>query len=176
MISQLIPLKKENRTGVAIAVVLFVLQMAYYQMQGVIGDTLTGFLPQQGEAGIPALGINSMKSLVYLIHIGVHAAFSIVIVWFLYKDKSGTMLVFYISLALVAVYVITNLIGKLVDFFTINIISTEILAFISSPFKTIFSVPMLKIKHPDETVPEKDLDKSNRNDHSVVEKMPEHTR
>jgi hypothetical protein len=157
MISRLIPVKKENKRGVIIAIIFFVLQMLYYQLQGNLTDYLASFLPHQGNFAIPLLKVNNAKTLFYLPHIIVHALFSIVIVWYLYKDKSGTMVVVYISIALLALYLLTHATSKIVDFFTVNIISRQILDFISSPFKTIFSIPMLKIKHPNDSYHEKQI-------------------
>lgn len=152
MIQQLIPVKKENRSGVLIAIALFILQFVFYQMQGSIQDNLSPLI--KGIEGVQVLGItiNNAGNAVILLPIAVHTLFSVVIIWFLYKDREGTKVVLYISLILIVLYLVTLYIGKVSEFYPIQSASVGLKFFLASPFKTIFSIPMLKIKHPGEEI------------------------
>lgn len=150
MISQLIPVKKENLSGVLIASLLFVLQFAYFQMQDVILQPLAGQLSFLNGSQIAGITINQAVNVLRLVPLGMHALFSVVIVWFLYKDWSGTKVVINISILLILLYLITNVLGKFIDEPYIGITSTNLHLFLASPFKTILSIPMLKIKHQDD--------------------------
>lgn len=152
MISQLIPVKKENTKGIAVAISLFVMQFVYYQLQDYVLEGFLQFLPGGGTEGWDFLAVNQIATLLSLFHIFVHAAFSVLIVHYLYRDIQSTWLVFYFSIILFAVFLLTHFLGKVFDFFIFNIISTKIHLFIASPFKTIFSIPSLKLREDEEKV------------------------
>lgn len=80
----------------------------------------------------------------------VHALFSIAIVWFLHKDRRDTLLVVYMSIGLLLFYVAVNAVEKYTEAFVAQLITVRIGAFLASPFKTIFSIPALLLRHPEE--------------------------
>ena len=122
---------------------LFLIQFVYYQFQADLHDFYLSFLPvHQLITGI----INDTDNLVNLLHIFVHALFSISIIYFLYKDHSATILVFSLSVIAMAFYIILNLSTKISGIFFFDIISVKIYIFLASPFITIFSVPMMLLK------------------------------
>ncbi|MEK6481679.1 hypothetical protein WJR50_29310 [Catalinimonas sp. 4WD22] len=147
MISQFIPLQKKNKKGVFIAVLLFILQFVYFQMQDVVLENVLVLFSSRAWEERPFLLINHPENLFKLLHVFVHAIFSIAIVWYLFRDRQSTWLVVYLSVILLSTYLITNLVAKAWGLFVIDVISTKIYLFIASPFKTIFSIPALKIKH-----------------------------
>ena len=122
---------------------LFLVQFAYYQFQNQIGAAFMDLLPSWFWDIVP---VNHPTSMAMLLHIFVHAAFSIVIVRFMYADKSHTVFVVWLSVFLLLLCSLVYGIRIFYPVKLLEIISINLLILISSPFKTIFSLPALKLK------------------------------
>jgi succinate dehydrogenase hydrophobic anchor subunit len=156
-LSKLFPVPEGNRQGVIIAISLFVIQLAYFHIQGeLLNEWATNFFGAKskytGEIAILGYTFNHASSFLGLINIIVHAGLSILIIWQLYKDPFNTRFVIILSLVLILGYLGLYAAGKLTGALTFQMMSNKIRYFLSSPLKTIFSIPALKVR--DEEVEE----------------------
>jgi hypothetical protein len=92
------------------------------------------------------------SSLLGLINILVHAGLSILIIWQLYQDPFNTRFVIVLSLILIIGYLGLYLYGKYSSILAVQMMSNKIRYFLSSPLKTIFSIPALKVREEDKNL------------------------
>ena len=138
----------KDKQGFYVACALFLLQFIYFQFQ----DSLVAIIDThalQLKNVLLSLPFHDLKAAVRFYNIIVHALFSIVIVWFLHKDRRNTLLVTYLSIGLLLFYVAVNAAEKYTGAFVAQLITVRIGAFLASPFKTIFSIPALLLRHPE---------------------------
>lgn len=126
---------------------MFVLQFVYFQFQNSLSEAVAPLV-----SGIRFPGLDQPENLLNLLHVAVHAVFSIFVIELLYQKKHNTWFVVKMSVGLAALYIACNLASKLLAAPVLDTISTKILFFIASPFKTIFSIPALLLTH-DESSP-----------------------
>lgn len=138
-----------DKRGFYTACLLFLLQFIYFQFQDSLIEIIDKDLPSLKEF-LLFLPFHDVKAAVRCFNIIVHALFSIVIVWFLHKDKRNTMLVVYMSIALFAFYIAVNAVEKYTGAFVAQLITVRVGAFLASPFKTIFSIPALLLRPTEE--------------------------
>jgi len=133
--------------GFYIACLLFVLQFAYYQMQGLLMFYVenTPFL----KSFLLSFPVNHWQIIVFSFDIVVHACFSVVIIYFLHKNRKSTMLVVYMSIILFLVFALLGITAKYSGNIVVGSIFVNTMRFLASPFKTIFSIPALMLKHDD---------------------------
>jgi hypothetical protein len=139
--------RKANNRNISekiFAPAVFIAQFIYYQFQPVMYEWFVSILPFDQ---IRFALLNDPETLVNLLHVLVHMAFTLLIIQVLYRDVSGTRLVFYLILLLTILYAGLNIAGKISNLFALDIISVQIYSLISSPFITIFSIPMLLLKY-----------------------------
>lgn len=144
-LAKLIVFNKIKKINIFWAGFIFIAQLVYYQFQNQIQLNLTDYFIINQAISFPL--INNPSSILNLLQVLIHALFSIFIVDFLYRERDSTMLIFYLSLILLFTYIITNLLTKFTGIVVFDVISTTIYFFIASPFKTIFSIPMLHLKN-----------------------------
>ena len=140
----------EDKRGFYVACGLFLLQFVYFQFQDSLIDIIAVHAPQLEDA-LLRLPFHDLKAAVRFHNIIVHALFSIVIVWFLHKDRRDTLLVVYMSVGLLLFYIAVNAVEKYTGAFVAQLITVRVGAFLASPFKTIFSIPALLLRHPEMT-------------------------
>ncbi|MEQ9440071.1 MAG: hypothetical protein RIG62_13535 [Cyclobacteriaceae bacterium] len=138
-----------DKQGFYIACTLFLLQFIYFQFQESLIEIIDNDMPRLREL-LLLLPVTDLKAVVHCFDIIVHALFSIAIVWFLHKDKNSTLLVAYMSILLFMFYVVVNVIEKYTGGLIIQLITVTVRNFLASPFKTIFSIPALLLKHGEE--------------------------
>lgn len=153
-LKKLFPIPKGNRKGVILAIALFVIQLIYFHGQDTWFNQWAidafGVKSQYREA-ISFLGFqfSHASSLLGLINIFVHAGLSILIIWQLYQDPFNTRFVIILSVVLIFGYLALYVAGKYSGALAIQMMSNKIRYFLSSPLKTIFSIPALKVRDED---------------------------
>ena len=153
-LSKLFPVPQGNRKGVVIAVCLFVIQLIYFHGQGTWLNEWAmqafGVASKYGEA-VTILGMqfSHASSILGLVNIVVHAGLSILIIWQLYQDPFNTRFVIILSVVLIVAYLGLYVGGKLTGAVAMQMMSNKIRYFLSSPLKTIFSIPALKVREED---------------------------
>lgn len=133
----------KNKQGVAVAIALFVLQFVYFQFQGNLNKPVVSLIP---ESLIQMTHVNDPLQLASLLHILVHALFSIIIVHYLYANKQSTMFVIKMSLVLIFLFGLLYTSRIFLSSDVIRIAASNLLMFLSTPFKTIFSIPALRLQ------------------------------
>lgn len=140
----------DDKRGFYIACTLFLLQFVYFQFQDSLIRIISENAPRL-ERVLVSLPFRSLPVAVRYFNIVAHAIFSIVIVWFLHKDKRDTLLVVYLSIGLLLFYVAVHAVEKYTGAYVAQLITVRIGAFLASPFKTIFSIPALLLRHREKT-------------------------
>jgi hypothetical protein len=135
--------KVKSREGVVIASCLFVLQFIYYQFQGYLDAPLVSMIPAYI---VDLTHVNNPRQLGNILHIIVHASFSVVIVHFLYANRSSTLFVVRMSVLLISVFAVLYILRIFLHADVIKIAASNLLMFLATPFKTIFSIPALKLQ------------------------------
>lgn len=153
-LSKLFPVPEGNRQGVIIAVFLFVVQLAYFHIQdNLLNDWAIhafGLKSQYDSLSLFGFQFGHFSSVIGLVNILVHAGLSVLIIWQLYKDPFNTRFVIILSLILIMGYLGLYAMGKLTGALTFQMMSNKIRYFLSSPLKTIFSIPALKVREEEQ--------------------------
>ena len=136
----------EDRPGFYTACALFLLQFVYFQFQDSLIEIISQSAPRL-ERELISLPFRSVPVAVRYFSIVVHALFSIAIVWFLHKNRRDTLWVVHLSIGLLLFYVAVHAVEKFTGAYVVQLITVRIGAFLASPFKTIFSIPALLIRH-----------------------------
>ncbi len=139
-----------DKRGFYTACAVFLLQFVYFQFQ----DSLIGIINEnapQLENFLVSLPFRSLKVAVRYFNIVVHALFSIAIVWFLHKNQDDTLWVVYLSIGLILFYIGVHAVEKFTGAYVAQLITVRIGTFLASPFKTIFSIPALLLRHNEKT-------------------------
>lgn len=139
-------IKINDKRGFYIACLLFLLQFVYFQFQESFVGIIAIKMPLLAKL-LLTLPVADLTASVRCLHIIMHALFSIAIVWFLHKDKGSTMLVVYMSAILFVLYVIVQMVERYTEALVIELLSVTMRNFLTSPFKTIFSVPALFLRN-----------------------------